>query len=145
MIAFAADTRWYATQVIRAARAAAEGAARHQFESLAVVAAAAAAAQPTFGTPRQFLIVVNHPKHPTLCVRIRSVRQGIGGGDPRQNSAARTSRTHIITVYPKASTVVGPTHRIDQLVDLTLRQVLARTGRSDCYIYCLGGSMPAAV
>jgi hypothetical protein len=35
--------------------------------------------QPTFGTSRQFLIVVSHPKHPTLCVGIRQfVSDGAG-------------------------------------------------------------------
>jgi len=36
--------------------------------------------QPTFGTSRQFLIVVNHPKHPTLCVRIRQFVRGLVDG-----------------------------------------------------------------
>jgi len=38
--------------------------------------------QPTFGTSRQFLIVVNHPKHPTLCVRIRQFVRGLVDGRP---------------------------------------------------------------
>src|SRR5215813_414666 len=31
--------------------------------------------------------------------------------------------------------------RLDQLVDLTLGQVLARAGRSNCYIYCLRSTL----
>jgi hypothetical protein len=36
--------------------------------------------QPT--ASRQFLIVVNHPKHPTLCVRIRQFVRGLLDGRP---------------------------------------------------------------